>query len=474
MTSSLLLTDIEWRRVSRAAVRLARANPLLVPLAVGAVVGVMWLAVKAGSGAAIMAVFLPSGLTSVLALVLLGGVLIGLGLAAAAPRFEGLDQQILTVPIAPLPAYLGTTGFPLTIAWLILAIPVFDFGTSLFRTVQAPAPEAWAGLLLLAQVIACITGAAIMEILRARPSLRVLVRSIPLVLALGIPAALAPLSSAPAWSWLVAFLPHGLGSTPHAPVAPLHVPSIATSLLGVIAVGSLAAGAWTAAATLPGRSAAGTDRNRSRRISRRLTLAMGTWLTLTALRDSRVRVVLLLSLVSGAGMVTATALLAGRSAASLAPLAAILLVQFAAGTPLALSSDLAQGRWLWRSIPPTGTRVGLSWWIAIGVITGAISLVVVSPVFAVMPLDAYPFVLGALVMAAPIPAAVGRLLPFRHDAFARQLGVLGVQLLFFLGSLGIATVLAQRSRLVATPALVLPAVLALTALICSRAPWREA
>ena len=177
MTSSLLLTDIEWRRVSRAAVRLARANPLLVPLAVGAVVGVMWLAVKAGSGAAIMAVFLPSGLTSVLALVLLGGVLIGLGLAAAAPRFEGLDQQILTVPIAPLPAYLGTTGFPLTIAWLILAIPVFDFGTSLFRTVQAPAPEAWAGLLLLAQVIACITGATIMENLRARPSVRVLVRS---------------------------------------------------------------------------------------------------------------------------------------------------------------------------------------------------------------------------------------------------------------------------------------------------------
>src|ERR1700694_1934124 len=93
MTSSLLLTDVEWRRVSRAAVRLARANPLLVPAAVGAVVGVMWLAVKAGSGAAIMAVFLPAGLSSVLALVLLGGVLIGLGLGGRGPRLAGARSQ---------------------------------------------------------------------------------------------------------------------------------------------------------------------------------------------------------------------------------------------------------------------------------------------------------------------------------------------------------------------------------------------
>ena len=474
MTSSLLLTDIEWRRVSRGAVRLARANPLLVPTAVGAVVGVMWLAIKAGSSAAIMAVFLPAGLSSLLAMVLLGGVLIGLGLAAAAPRFESLDQQIRTIPVAPLPAYLGTTAFPLVIAWLIFAIPVFDFGTSLFRTIQVPAPDAWAGLLFLAQLVACATGAAIMESLRARPSVRALMRTIPLLLALGIPVALALLSRAPAWSWLAVFLPRGLGSGPHAAVAPLQVPSIATSLLGLIAVGALAAAAWTATATLPGRTPAGTDRHRSRRISRGLTLAMGTWLVLTALRDARVRVVLLLSLVSGAGMITATALLAGRSAAALAPLAAILLVQFAAGAPLALSSDLAQGRWLWRSIPPTGGRVGLSWWMAIGVITGAISLVVVSPVFAVMPLDAYPFVLGALVMAAPIPAAVGRLLPFRHDAFARQLGVLGLQLVFFLSAFGIAALIGQRVRLVAAPALVLVGVLALTALVCARAPWREA
>jgi hypothetical protein len=474
MTSWLLLTDVERRRVSRVAVRLARANPLLVPAAVGVVVGVMWLAIKAGAGAAILAVFLPSGLSAVLAMILLGGVLVGLGLAAAAPRFEGLDPQIRTVPIAPLPAYLGTTALPLTIAWLIFAIPVFDFGTSLFRTIQVPAPDAWAGLLLLTQLIACVTGAAIMELLRARPSRRALLGAIPLLLALGLPALVAHLTSAPAWSWLAALLPHGLGKSSHAAVAAIVVPSIATSLLGVLAVGALAAGAWTATATLPGRAPAGSEHVRSRRIPRRLTLAMGSWLILTAARDSRVRVVFLLSLVSGAGMITATALLAGRSAAALAPLAAILLVQFAAGAPLALSSDLAQGRWLWRSIPPTGSRVGLSWWIVIGTITAAISLVVVAPVFAVMPLDAYPFVLGALVMAAPIPAAVGRLLPFRHDALARQLGLLALQLVFFLGALGIAELIAQRFALEAAPLVVLVGVLALTAAICTRAPWREA
>lgn len=474
MTSWLLLTDVERRRVSRVAVRLARANPLLVPAAVGVVVGVMWLAIKAGAGAAILAVFLPSGLSAVLAMILLGGVLVGLGLAAAAPRFEGLDPQIRTVPIAPLPAYVGTTALPLTIVWLIFAIPVFDFGTSLFRTIQIPAPDAWAGLLLLTQLIACVTGAAIMEILRARPSRRALLGAIPLLLALGLPAVVAPLTSAPAWSWLAALLPHGLGKASHAAVAPIVVPSIATSLLGVLAVGALAAGAWTATATLPGRAPAGSEHVRSRRIPRRLTLAMGSWLILTGVRDSRIRVVFLLSLVSGAGMITATALLAGRSAAALAPLAAILLVQFAAGAPLALSSDLAEGRWLWRSIPPTGARVGLSWWIVIGTITAAISLVVVAPAFAVMPLEAYPFVLGALVMAAPIPAAVGRLLPFRHDTLARQLGLLALQLVFFLGALGIAQLIAQRFALEAAPLVVLVGVLALTAAICTRAPWREA
>src|SRR5260370_36845884 len=104
MTSSLLLTDVEWRRVSRGAVRLARANPLLVPAAIGAIVGVMWLAIKAGSGAAIMAGFLPAGLTAGPALVVLGGVLLGLGLASAPPRLQSLGPQRPTNPIRPLPA----------------------------------------------------------------------------------------------------------------------------------------------------------------------------------------------------------------------------------------------------------------------------------------------------------------------------------------------------------------------------------
>src|SRR5207244_6765436 len=126
--------------------------------------------------------------------------------------------------------------------------------------------------------------------------------------------------SAPTWSWLAAALPHGLGKSAQAAVAPIVVPSIATSLLGVLAIGALAAGAWSAAATLPGRAPAGSEHMRSRRIPRRLTLAMGTWLTLTAVRDGRVRVVLLLSLLSGAGMISATAVLAGLSAAALTPL----------------------------------------------------------------------------------------------------------------------------------------------------------
>ena len=117
----------------------------------------------------------------------------------------------------------------------------------------------------MAQLIACVTGAAILEVLRARPSRRALLAAIPLVLAFGLPAVAAPLTSAPTWSWLAAALPHGLGKSSQAAVAPIVVPSIATSLLGVLAIGALAAGAWSAAATLPGRAPAGSEHMRSRR-----------------------------------------------------------------------------------------------------------------------------------------------------------------------------------------------------------------
>jgi hypothetical protein len=459
MTSWLPLTEVEGLRITRAARRLIRLNPLLALLFIAGPVAVMWLATKGGEKAAILAVFLPFGLVSLLAALLLSGFLLGLGLSAAAPRFENLDSQIRTAAISPCDAFLGTTALPLSIAWIALAVPIYDFGLSLFTTVKLSPASAWAFLLMAAQLVACIAGASIYELLRVRPSLAGLAASLIALLSLVLAAVL---------------MPQGLGQIAHGPTPPVHALPLPLAFAGLIASALVAAVAWISLGARPARRPVTRERSRSRSIPGSLPNAIATWLTLTTIRDRRVRVVLLLGLGSGLAMVGATILLAGRSAEALAPLAAILLIQTAAGGPLALSSDLAGGGWLWRSLPLSTVTIGSSWWLAVTAATLLLNLVVIAPVFAVLNMEAYPFVLGAALLAAPIPAAVGRLLPFRHDALARQLGVLGLQLAFFLTPLAALGLLAQHvvNPLVAIPVLI--AVLVSTFAISTRAAWREA
>jgi hypothetical protein len=201
---------------------------------------------------------------------------------------------------------------------------------------------------------------------------------------------------------------------------------------------------------------------------------MGRWMALTALRDPEIRIVLVLTLVAGVTMVSASRLLLGRSAAALAPLTAVLLVQVAAGTPLALSGALAQGRWLWRSIPVGRTQTGLSWWIAVAVITTVIGLPTLSPVVPLFKTPDLPFVLGALAVGAFIPSAVGRILPFRHHSLVRQLGVLFLEVGCFMAVIGAATFIGGHIPPPTGPLLVLTGALVATALTCVLAPWREA
>jgi hypothetical protein len=459
--------------MTRFASRAGRQNPILLLIAAGAAVGIIWLSIRAGRGAAILAVFLPNGLVTIVLILMLGGLLLGLGLAASAPRFERLDPQIRSVPLEPHEAFLGTTGIPLLAAWSALAVPAFAFGLSLFDTVGSPAAPAWAALLFFAQLASAVTGAALMELIRARPGRPVALAMLPMLAALLVPVALSGLDRAPAWAWLAGSFPHGLGPGPRG-AAPLSIPPVASAVSGVAVASLLVALAWVLLGIQPGRSAAGAERARSHRMGRRLTAVMARWMGLTAVRDPQVRTVLILGLIAGAGMVTATRLVAGRSAASLAPLAAILLVQFAAGAPLALSGPLAQGRWLWRSIPSGSVPVGLSWWLAVSLMTAAIGLPVISPVFSLVQGSDLPFVLGALALTAFIPSAVGRLLPFRQESLARQLGILALQLGFFGGAMGLAELTGAHVAAPLGPLLVLFAVMACTSLICIYAPWREA
>jgi hypothetical protein len=404
---------------------------------------------------------------------MLGGLLLGLALGASAPRFEELDAQIRSAPIRPLEAFLGTTGIPLTAAWLLLAVPVFDFGLSLFDTVGVRAAPAWAGLLFLAQIAASLTGASLMELIRARLGLGTALGATLLMSALLLPAAYMGITHGPAWSWLAGFLPLGLGQASYRGVAPLSVPSPMIAVPGVVLVAALATAAWTTLGVQSRRSRADAERARSHRMGRRMPSVMGRWMTLSAVRDPEIRAVLALTLVGGFAMVTAARLLLGRSASSLAPLTAVLLIQIAAGAPLALSGALAQGRWLWRSIPASRARTGLSWWIAVAVMTAVISLPTLSPVAPLLRGADVPFVLGALAICAFIPSAVGRILPFRHHSLVRQLAVLLLQVCCFLAVFVALTLVGARIPPPSGPLLVVVGTLVATAATCVLAPWRE-
>lgn len=470
--SWLELSRAELRRLVRFAARLGRQNPIILLLLITGALGVLWLAARAGVGAAALAAFDPVLTVLLLFLFAIGG-LVGFSTATAAPRFEDLDAQVAAAPIPPRLAFLGATAVPLFVVWVIGAAPALAFGWALFRELGADPP--WLGGIVLAagQILASMTGAVAAEALRVRSVARgVIAGTIGVASALGTGCLAAAISGAPWWSWFAGALARGAtGATP----------SLWIVLVGIGVLTTIVFWCWSTAGAVPTRRARVSGVVRSRPMGRGLFDPLARTLILRALRDRRIAGLSLVALGFGvAAPVTAGAVL-GTQSQVLVPFIAVVVAINAAVLPIALSADLAAGAWLWRTIPATSRRFGLAWWVVASVIACAFSAVALAPT-AALYLGQIELVLVLAVMLAPIPAAVGRILPWRHDSALLQLltGVLlliayslGVNAVFWIGervtsidNLPLANQVAFAAAFVS--------IAAPSALICMFSPWRQA
>jgi hypothetical protein len=471
--SWLELSRAELRRLARFAARLGRQNPIILLLLLAGAGGFLWLAARAGVAAAALADFDPV-LTVLLLFLFATGGLVGLTSATAAPRFEDLDAQVAAAPIAPTLAFLGATAIPLLVVWTIAAAPVLAFGWALFREVGADPP--WLGAVVLAagQILASMTGAVAAEAVRARSEARGVTLGVIGVLAAVVTGCIfAALGGAPWWSWFAGALVRG---------AIAGTPSLWIVLVGIGVLATILFWCWSIAGAVPTGRPRLSSFVRSRPMGRGLFQTLARTLLLRAIRDRRILALALFALGFGVIAPVAAGAVLGAQSQVLVPFVAVVVAINSAALPIALSADLPAGAWLWRTIPTTSRRLGLAWWLIASVIACAFSAVALAPT-AALYVGQIEFVLVLAVMLAPIPAAVGRLLPWRYDSAILQLltGVLllvaysvGVNAVLWIGDrvtvvAGDMPIVRQIAFAAAFVSIALP-----SALVCMFSPWRQA
>jgi hypothetical protein len=470
MSHWIVLSRSEGRRGLRLVERLARQNPVvLLALAAGAA-AVPVLAGRAGRETAVIAqlgfgvafLLLPMGTAA----------LIGLLTSASAPRFEDLDEQVEASPLRPLEAFLGATGVPLVLAWSVIALPIVAFGFALFRELHVPDPLLWSGLLLAAQLAATLTGAVVAETARADVTLRGRVAHLlPFLVSLVAIAGAVRYYEAPVWSWLAGLFPLD-ASTPRS-----------LGITGSVLALALALTAWTwiGLAVGPGRRRSRSGRVRSQPMGQSLLEAVSRWLALRAIRDGRVRVQAALAIAFGLVAAAVLAFALDLVGALLVPFIAVTLTMAAASVPLALSDDLYRSSWLLRTVSWSTRRVALSWAVGTTLVGMLVAVAALAPLAFAYRLQ-LAFLLVLMVIAAPIPAAVGRLLPWRSESIVAQLAsALALVLLYATALSGTLWLSERAGSLFGGPpwpilglGVGVAAVWAGAAAICAFAPWRQA
>lgn len=401
----LQLFRAEATGLRRGLAGAVRANPLLMLLVPGVALGVLYLAARAGTQLGTLA-SVPGGTAVVGSLVLLVlglGIAIGAVLTALAPTFDGLDEQVRSLPISGRAGFIGVTGLPLLVAWLALAAPLVAFGWSLYGAFGVNDAALWAALLAAGQVVASIAGGAVAEGLRRRVTTRSL-----LVVLFVVGAA----------ATLAIVVPDGA-----ARLIPLESGDADPSLVAAggltVAAAIAAATAWLVFGSQELRRRASSGAVRSWRLRGNPLTVIGGWLALTAWRHSGIRVQAVLALLASLFGVAVLALLLGPTSEPLVPALLVTLMLIAASAPLLLSHPAAQGSWLLRTVPIGLPVIGATWWVGMTALSLAITIAAVAPFALVYPAFA-GFAIFAAVVMAPIPAVIGRLLPWQPMSMFRQ------------------------------------------------------
>ena len=414
-----VLLQSEYRRVKKAALDLARTNPIILVAIVAVAVGSLALAVRTGDSFAVFSL-IPGGFSGLTVSLLLVGLVVGFGFALLLPKEGYFDEQFRLVPVRRAEILIGLRVLPFVLIICVTAVPLLAMVWRLYALMGVPAHGAWAGVFGLLYLSAAVQGAAVSEALRGYRSWGLFwLGTLALLSTAAVSFALS-LSVEGSWSWLATFLPVAAPDPDR--MLDATAPPAYAAVVGVVSSAVLSFIAWIAYSL---RSDPPPHRRRiefSAPVGKSIPAAFTAWAMLTTLREGQARSMLALAVLFGIGMALLISWGGGDTNDALGTLALFFVPYLAAMAGLLFSEDRLLGIWLLKTVPRSGTSIGLAWWISTSALTVALGIVALTPSL-VGFLRESALVVGlmfTLIVFASATTLVGRLLPWSRDSPTNQ------------------------------------------------------
>ncbi len=440
-----VLLQSEYRRVKKAVLELARTNPIILVAIVALAVSGVAFALRAADSFALFS-FLPGGLSGVIVFLLLMELVLGFSFSLLLPKERYFDEQFRLVPVRKVEILIGLRGLPFVLIVSVFAIPMIAMTWRMYALVGVPAYGIWAGVFGMLCLVAALQGASVSEAVRGYRSWGLFLVG---TLALAGTVALSFVLSfgvQGSWSWLATYLPvasvdveavlEATGSDlPASTFDPTFqsldpdrifetsVPPTYISATGAAASIVLSAIAWIAFSLRPEPPPRRRWIEFSAPIGKNKPLAFTAWAVLTTLREGQARSFLALAIMVGIGVGVLFSLLGSDILDALGTFAPFMILYLAASAGLIFSEDRSLGIWLLKTVPASGTSIGLAWWISTSFLTAAIGILVLAPSlvgFARENATTGGLILMLLVITSSA-TLVGRLLPWSRESPTKQL-----------------------------------------------------
>ena len=415
-----VLLQSEYRRVKKAVLDLARTNPIILVAIVAVAAGLVALAVRSADLFAVFSI-VPGGLSGFSIILLLIGSVMGYTFSLTLPKAEYFDEQFRLTTVRPIEMLIGLRGLPLLLVVAVATVPTAAMMWRVYALVTVPAHGAWAAVFGMLYLTAALQGAATYEALRGYRSWRLF--AIATLAMAGTLAASFLLSFGVQnpWYWLATYLPaasidaDGFAVT----LQPIHITTAGAATSVVLSII-----AWTAYSLRPDNPLHRRRAAFSVPIGTSTFTAFPAWATLTMLRQSESRNLVVLTVLIGIGAVPLLSHWSGSGTISIVVLLMSTLILFlTAVAVLTCSEDRFAGSWLIRTTPASRVLIGLAWWITVSLLTVAIGGLALVPSIVGFPEGSGTIMLSTLLLIvyASSTTIVGRLLPWSRQSPFRQL-----------------------------------------------------
>ena len=374
------------------------------------------------------------------------GLVFGYGFALLLPKERYFDEQFRLVPVRRAEILIGLRVLPFVLIICVTAVPLLAMVWRLYALVGVPAHGGWVVIFGMLYLAAAVQGAAVSEALRGYRSWGLFwVGTLALAGTVALSFALS-FGVQGSWSWLATYLPvasfdpeavvetTGAGQAASMSDATMEsldldgifetsTPQAHVAVIGAAASLVLSAVAWIAYSLRPDPPPRRRRIEFSAPMGKSIQSAFTAWAALTTVREGQARSMLMLAVMVGIGTALVFSWLSSDVADALRWFALFMILYLAAPVGLLFSEGRALGIWLLKTVPASGTSIGLAWWISTSVLTAAVGVVVLLPSLVGFVRESGTAVglMFALVVIASSATLVGRLLPWSRESPSRQL-----------------------------------------------------